>query len=86
MAPRSLLLTIAACFGLGLGLSPTLSVAHACSCAGTAWWRLELREVSVEGEGDVAAETALWPVEASFTDQFGNSLWIGTDIALERVQ
>lgn len=56
------LLTIALCFGLGLGLAPNLRVAHACSCLDEDFWRLELEQIS--GDGELSLEQEFWTTDA----------------------
>jgi hypothetical protein len=79
------LMTLALCFGLGLGLSPTLRAAHACSCADTDSWHLELEPIT--GDGEVAVEAAFWPGTAYFSaDAEAGRLDLGGDdsLVLER--
>jgi hypothetical protein len=76
------LMTLALCFGLGLGLAPTLRTAHACSCDDNASWQLELEQIT--GDGDPAVEAAFWPAEASLGDQDTLYLGVGNTLVLER--
>jgi hypothetical protein len=81
------LLTVALCFGIGLGLAPTIRSAHACSCVDTAYWRLALEEIS----DDSLVEQDFWSAEASLQE---DSLFLVDDsvdgggrlLELERVQ
>jgi hypothetical protein len=57
------------CFGLGLGLAPTLRPADARSC-GTASWQLE--RLSLEGEGERELEEAYWEATMWLTDEGGD--------------
>jgi hypothetical protein len=78
------LCSLTLCFGIGLGLAPALRSAHACSCVGSASWRLTLEQIT--GDGDPAVEQAYWPAEASLSDYQGGSLYLGENhsLALER--
>ena len=61
---------VGACFGVGWLVAPEVSTAHACDCIGSDTWVLERQ--SVEGDGDVEAEVAKWPVEMGFWAQDGS--------------
>jgi hypothetical protein len=70
-------LTIALCFGLGLGLAPTLRSAQACSCLDEDFWKLELEQIS--GDGELAVEQGFWTTDALLTEgdlllKFGDTL------------
>jgi hypothetical protein len=62
---KQLSLTVGLCFGIGLGLAPTLPIAHASKCA-VPYLTLELE--AIEGDVDPDAEQAFWSREASIDD------------------
>lgn len=62
MCWRKSLWTIALCFGLGLGLAPTVRSAHACSCIESSGWVLTLEGISAV---DSAAEEEFWSSTAN---------------------
>jgi hypothetical protein len=82
---RSSLWTIALCFGLGLGLAPTLRSAHACECPDPGIFWLELEQI--EGDGELAVEESSWPATATISDDAGTTvLDLGSQqLGLERV-
>jgi hypothetical protein len=82
MSMPNAFLTIALCFGLGLGLAPTLRSAHACSCVDEDFWKLELEQIS--GDGELAAEQEFWTTDASL---YEGSLWLSSNdvLGLERI-
>ncbi|MCA9692691.1 MAG: hypothetical protein KC636_24035 [Myxococcales bacterium] len=53
------------CFGLGLGLAGSERSAHACECELP---RVEATLVSVDGDGDLAAEQAFWGAQMTIED------------------
>jgi hypothetical protein len=77
MSPPHALLTLALCFGLGLGLAPTIRSAHACSCIDTASWRLA--RAAIIGDGDPVAEEAFWAAEAALEDEGTPSLYLAVE-------
>jgi len=81
MCWRKSLWTIALCFGLGLGLAPTVRSAHACSCDETSGWSLTLEQISAV---DPTAEGEFWSSEASIVD--GSFELDHTWLGLRRVQ
>ncbi|MEZ4451968.1 MAG: hypothetical protein R3B09_21070 [Nannocystaceae bacterium] len=58
MSRRRAILTLGLCFGIGLGLAPTLPQAQACSCLSEPFWKLSL--ASIEGDGDRSVEETYW--------------------------
>ena len=62
---KRLVLTVSLCFGVGLGLAPTLPVAHAWKCT-VPYLTLELE--TIEGDADPDAEQAFWSRDASIDD------------------
>ena len=83
MCWRNSLLTIALCFGLGLGLASTVRSAHACSCVEVSGWTLTLEQIS---GSDPAAEEAFWSSEAAIFDNTQVSLELEhTVLGLRRV-
>lgn len=89
MFPRNTLLTLALCFGLGLGFAKTIRFAHASSCIDQGYWRLALEKIT--GQDDAGAEAAYWTAEASFTtDDSEANLYLvldlgGISLELERL-
>lgn len=68
MSHKSLLMTIGLCFGVGVGLAPMLSTAHAFKCD-VPWLTLELE--AVEGTADPTLEEETWSADATIED-FGD--------------
>lgn len=81
---RRTLLTLAACFGLGLGLAPMIRSAHACSCIESAEWRLE--RVELTGDGDVEVEAQRWPTAAWLSRTADSSASNGERVELRAPQ
>ncbi|MCY1059561.1 hypothetical protein [Nannocystis sp. SCPEA4] len=85
---RTALFTICACFGLGIGLTSTMPVAHACSCAVTNDWSIAL--AGIEGDAEPTAEQTFWP-EEGVVDASSTNVVIDLDdsavhLILKRVQ
>ena len=62
---KQLSLTVGVCFGVGLGLAPSVPVAHASKC-NIPGMSLELE--AIEGDADPDPEEAYWSAGASIWD------------------
>lgn len=71
---KQLSLTVGVCFGVGLGLAPSLPVAHASKC-NIPGMSLELE--TIEGDADPDPEEAYWSPTASISRPHDPELHVG---------